>query len=136
MVVGFFLLGMAGCLLNAFSWGAALMVLVLFLAVVLGRRRFYRSSFFWEEAIPAYWLGGALGMLALNMVLGCFVYFPRWNRAETWGFDQALNAPHVLLGHAGILLLVLVSWIWRVNLRRRQRRRTEGLAPVQGSRHG
>lgn len=136
MVVCFFLLGMAGCLLNAFSWGAALMVLVLFLAVVLGRRRFYRSSFFWEEAIPAYWLGGALGMLALNMALGCFVYFPRWNRAETWGFDQAFNAPHVLLGHAGILLLVLVSWIWRVNLRRRQRRRTEGLSSGQGSRHG
>ena len=125
LAAGALALGIAGALLNAFSWGCALMSAVVLLAVVLGRRRFYRSSFFWEEPIPLYWLGAAFGVLVVNFALGWFVYAPHWERAERWGFDQGFNAPHVLLGFAGIAALVIVGWLWRVSLRRHKRKREQ-----------
>ena len=123
LAAGALSLGIIGALLYAFSWGCALMSAVVLLAVVLGRRRFHRSSFFWEEPIPLYWLGAAFGVLVVNFALGWFVYAPHWERAERWGFDQGFNAPHVLLGFAGIAVLVIVGWLWRVSLRRHKRRR-------------
>ena len=125
LAVGALIAGIAGALLNALSWGGALLSAVVLLAVVLGRRRFYRSSFFWEEPIPLYWLGAAFGVLVVNFALGWFVYAPHWERAERWGFDQGFNAPHALLGFAGIAVLVVVTWLWRVSLRRRKRRREQ-----------
>lgn len=125
LAAGALSLGIIGALLNAFSWGCALMSAVVLLAVVLGRRRFHRSSFFWEEPIPLYWLGAAFGVLVVNFALGWFVYAPHWERAERWGFDQGFNAPHVLLGFAGIAVLVIVGWLWRVSLRRHKRKREQ-----------
>ena len=111
------------CLGRGISWEVALMVGVVLLAVCLARRRFYRSSFFWEEPIPLYWLAGAVGALALIFFLGWAIYHPAWGRAASWGFERPLNASRTLRAFAGIALALLVSWFWRMTLRHRQRRK-------------
>ncbi|WP_165174922.1 lysylphosphatidylglycerol synthase domain-containing protein [Desulfovibrio sp. ZJ369] len=126
LTVIFLLLGIAGALLKGFSWEAALMIGVVLLAVCLARRRFYRSSFFWEEAIPPYWLAGALGALGLVFFLGWAIYHPAWDRAASWGFEQPFNAARTLWAFLGITGTLLLSWLWRIALRRRQRRKTHG----------
>ncbi len=123
LTVFFLILGIAGALLKGFSWEVALMVGVVLLAVCLARRRFYRSSFFWEEPIPLYWLAGAVGALALIFFLGWAIYHPAWGRAASWGFERPLNASRTLRAFAGIALALLVSWFWRMTLRHRQRRK-------------
>ena len=123
LVVTFLILGIAGALLKGFSWEVALMVSVVLLAVCLARRRFYRSSFFWEEPIPLYWLVGALGALGLIFFLGWAIYHPAWDRAASWGFERPFNASRTLRAFLGIIVALLASWVWRVTLRRRQRRK-------------
>ena len=71
MAVILLLLGIAGALLKGLSFLAAGAALVVLITVWLSRRRFYRSSFFWEEAIPAHWLVLAFAALGLAMGLGC-----------------------------------------------------------------
>lgn len=123
LTVMLLLLGMAGALLKGFSWEVALMIAVVLLAVCLARRRFYRSSFFWEEPIPLYWLAGALGALGLVFFLGWVIYHPAWDRAASWGFEQPFNAARTLWAFLGIAGTLLISWLWRIALRRRQRRK-------------
>ncbi len=123
LAVLFLILGIAGALLKDFSWEVALMAGVVLLAVGLARRRFYRSSFFWEEPIPLYWLAGALGALALVFFLGWVIYHPAWDRAVSWSFERPLNASRTLRAFTGIALVLLVSWLWRTTLRHRQRRK-------------
>lgn len=113
-------LGMAGALLKGFAWIVALMVFAVFWAVLLARKRFYRSSFFWEEPIPLSWLGGALGVLGLAFFAGWAIYHPAWDRAASWGFEQHANAFRALIAFAGIVLTLLGSWVWRVALRRQK----------------
>ena len=74
------------------------------LAVCLARRRFYRSSFFWEEPIPLYWLVGALGALGLIFFLGWAIYHPAWDRAASWGFERPFNASRTLRAFLGIIV--------------------------------
>lgn len=123
LAVSLLSLGMLGALLKGLSWEVALMVGVVLLAVCLARRRFYRSSFFWEEPLPLYWLVGALGALGLVFFLGWALYHPAWDRAATWGFEQPFNASRTLRAFAGIAVALLLSWFWRVFLRRRHRRK-------------
>ena len=121
MAVILLLLGIAGALLKGLSFLAAGAALVVLITVWLSRRRFYRSSFFWEEAIPAHWLVLAFAALGLAMGLGWFIYHPAWDRAALWGFEQHFNASRVLLADVGIAVVVLASWIVRVSLRARKR---------------
>ena len=121
MAVILLLLGIAGALLKGLSFLAAGAALVVLITVWLSRRRFYRSSFFWEEAIPAHWLVLAFAALGLAMGLGWFIYHPAWDRATLWGFEQHFNASRVLLADVGIAVVVLVSWLVRVSLRARKR---------------
>ena len=116
-------LGIVGALLNGFSWITASMVSVVLLAVCFARRRFYRSSFFWEEPIPGYWLFGALGVLALAGSIAWALYHPSWNKAAAWGFDRPHMAAQTLFDFLGIAVGLALSWIWRVTLRMRARRR-------------
>lgn len=127
----FLSLGMAGALLKSLSWMTALMVAVILLAVCLAHRRFYRSSFFWEEAVPPYWLVGALGALLLVFAMGWGIYHPAWDRAGSWGFEQPYNAGRVLRAYTGITIAVALSWIWRLTLRRRKRRKERHPRPPQ-----
>ncbi len=123
------ILGMAGALLKGFSWEAALMAGVVLLAVCLARRHFYRSSFFWEEPIPLYWLVGAVGALLLSFFLGWAIYHPAWDRAASWGFERPLNASRTLRAFAGITLVLLLSWFWRLTLRQGRRLRERKASP-------
>ena len=128
----FLIAGMAGALLKGFSWEVALMAGVALLAVCLARRRFYRSSFFWEEPIPLHWLAGAVGALALIFFLGWAIYHPAWDRAASWGFERPLNASRTLRAFAGIVLVLSLSWFWRVTLRQRRRlREKKAAAPAE-----
>ena len=115
-------LGIVGALLNGFSWISASMVSIVLLAVCFARRRFYRSSFFWEEPIPGYWLFGALGVLALAGSFAWALYHPSWNKAAAWGFDRPHMAAQTLFDFLGIAVGLALSWIWRVSLRIRARR--------------
>lgn len=118
--------GIVGALLKGFSWEVALMACTALLAVALARHRFYRSSFFWEEPIPLYWLGGALGVLGLAFFTGWFIYHPAWDRATIWGFEQPLNSLRALLAFGGIVIGLIVSWLWRIALRRKKIKTTQG----------
>ena len=115
-------LGIVGALLNGFSWITASMVSVVLLSVCLARRRFYRSSFFWEERIPGYWLFGAFGVLALAGFVAWALYHPSWNKAAAWGFDRPHMAAQTLFDFLGIAVGLAASWLWRVSLRLRARR--------------
>ena len=115
-------LGIAGALLNGFSWITASMVSIVLLTVCMARRRFYRSSFFWEEPIPGYWLFGALGVLALMASIAWALYHPSWNKAAAWGFDRPHMAAQTLLDFLGIAVGLAAGWLWRVALRLRARR--------------
>ena len=123
MAVCFLVLGIAGALLHGFSWIAASMVCVVLLTVCLAQRRFYRSSFFWEEALPPHWLGGASAVLALAVLVAWALYHPSWNKAAQWGFDRPHMAAQTAYAFAGIGMGLGLSWIWRVFLRFRARQR-------------
>ena len=98
------------------------MVSIVLLTVCMARRRFYRSSFFWEEPIPGYWLFGALGVLALMASIAWALYHPSWNKAAAWGFDRPHMAAQTLLDFLGIAVGLAAGWLWRVALRLRARR--------------
>lgn len=111
--------GILGALLKGFSWQTALMASVILLAIWIGRRRFYRTSFFFNEKLPVYWLVGAFSVIAVVFMLGWFLYHPAWDRAATWGFDRPFNASRTLTSFVAIIALVFVGWMWRVWMRRR-----------------
>jgi hypothetical protein len=115
-------LGCVGALLYGLSWLTACMSGVVLLAVCLARRRFYRSSFFWEERIPIYWLAGALGVLALAAAVGWALYHPQWNKAALWGLDSPGMAVRVAMNFSAIAVGLAFSWIWRTARRKRARR--------------
>ncbi|WP_308621002.1 lysylphosphatidylglycerol synthetase family protein [uncultured Desulfovibrio sp.] len=123
LATGLLCFGILGALLKGLAWETALMVAVVLLAVCLAHNRFYRRSFFWEEPIPAYWLFGALAALGLVFLLGWFLYHPAWDRATTWGFERPFNASRTLRAFIGIVVVLMISWGWRLLLRQRRRRR-------------
>lgn len=123
MSVMLLVLGIAGALLNGFSWITASMVCIVLLTVCLARRRFYRSSFFWEEPIPAYWLTGALGVLCVSALMAWVLYNPSWNKAAQWGFDHPYMAAQITFDFLGIAISLVASWGWRVTLRLRAQRK-------------
>lgn len=125
MAVFFLCLGIAGALLNGFSWLTAGMVSVVLLAVCMARRRFYRASFFWQEPIPLFWLGGTMGVLVLVGALGWTLYHTAWSHSANWWGNAAPNAARTTYAFAGIAVGLVLSWIWRASLRRRARHRQE-----------
>ncbi len=114
--------GIFGALLKGFSWQVALMAATILFAVCLANRRFYRTSFFFEEKIPPYWLGAAFAALACVFMLGWFLYHPAWDRATSWGFERPFNASRTLLGFGAIVVMLACAWLWRLFLRARKRR--------------
>lgn len=126
LAVLFLCLGIAGAMLNGLSWITASMVSIVLLSVCLARRRFYRSSFFWEEPIPGYWLFGAFGVLALATFVAWALYHPSWNKAAAWGFDRPHMAAQTLFDFLGIAVGLAAGWLWRVSLRLRARRLKAG----------
>lgn len=119
LVVCLLIAGMAGALLKGFSWETSLMTGLVLLAVCLARRRFYRTSFFFQERLPLNWLGAAFSALGVVFLLGWFIYHPAWDRAATWGFERHFNASRVLIAYAGILAMLILAWIWRFWLRKK-----------------
>lgn len=111
--------GILGALLKGFAWETALMAAVILAAVVLAHKRFYRTSFFFMERIPLYWLCGAFAALGFVFLLGWFLYHPAWDRAATWGFDRPFNASRTLTAFAGIIAMLIAAWIWRFWQRRK-----------------
>lgn len=119
LVAGLLICGIVGALLKGFAWETALMTSIILFAICLGRRRFYRTSFFFREKIPFYWLLAALAVLAVVFALGWFLYHPAWDRATTWGFDRPFNASRTLTAFAGIAAMLFMGWMWRIWLRRK-----------------
>ena len=119
MALSLLCLGVAGSLLYGLSWLTTCMVAVVLSAVCLARRRFYRSSFFWEEPIPAYWLVGALGCLILAFAVGWALYFPALNMGSFLKGSNADMALRVTVNFSIIAVSVILSWIWRVVRRKR-----------------
>lgn len=118
LTVWLFSLGIFGALLKGFAWETAIMGCVILLAICLARSRFYRTSFFFMEKIPLYWLIGAFSALGVTFLLGWFLYHPAWDRAATWGFDRPFNASRTLTAFAGIIAMLIIAWMWRVWKRR------------------
>lgn len=121
LVVALFAAGICGALLKGFSWEAALMAAIILLAVCLARRRFYRTSSLYEVKIPPYWLLAGMAVLACVFMLGWFLYHPAWDKAATWGFDRPFNASRTLLAFGGIVVMLFLSWMWRLWLRQKNR---------------
>ena len=111
--------GLVGAMFYGLSWLTACMTGVVFVTVCLARRRFYRTSFFWEERIPVYWLAGALGVIALAVAVGWALYHPQWNKAALWGMASPGMATRVALNFVGIIVCLILSWTWRTVRRRR-----------------
>lgn len=122
LVAALLLTGMVGALLKGFAWPTALMTLVILLAICLGRRRFYRTSFFFREKLPMYWLGAAFAVLAVVFLLGWFLYHPSWDRATSWGFDRPFNASRTLTSFVAIVVMLFIGWCWRVWMRAKDNR--------------
>lgn len=120
LVVFLFATGIMGALLKGFSWEAAIMAAVILLTICIAKRRFYRTSFFFEEKLPLYWLAGAFSAIGVVFLLGWFLYHPTWGKAATWGFVNPFNASRTLLSFGCIILMLMVSWIWRIVLRRKK----------------
>lgn len=120
LTVWLFCAGILGALLKGFGWETALMAGVILLAIVLAHRRFYRTSWFFTERIPFYWLAGAFSALGFVFLLGWFLYHPAWDRAATWGFDRPFNASRTLTAFTGIIAMLIVGWIWRFWQRRKK----------------
>lgn len=121
IVVVLLITGMIGALIKGFAWQAALMTAIILIAIIAGRRRFYRDSFFFKEKIPFYWLCGAFAALAVVFLLGWFLYHPSWDRATTWGFDRPFNASRTLTSFAGIVVMLFVGWMWRFWMRNKNK---------------
>lgn len=119
ITVWLFCLGILGALLKGFAWEPALMAAVLLMAICIARRRFYRTSFFFMEKIPAYWLIGAFSALGVAFLLGWFLYHPAWGKAATWGFDRPFNASRTLTAYIGIVAMLFIAWMWRLWKRRK-----------------
>ena len=113
LTVGLLIAGILGALLKGFSWEAAGMTGVILLTICLARRRFYRTSFFFQEKVAPYWLAGAFAALAVVFILGWFLYHPIWDRASAWGFDRHSNSSRTLLAFGGIIIMLMAGWIWR-----------------------
>lgn len=129
MASAFLVIGVAGALLESLAVLPAALAAAALLTLFLARRRFQRSSFFWEEPIPAHWLAGALGVLLLCFAVAWGIYHPAWDRATSWGFEQPYNAGRALRAYAGIAVIVAASWMWRVGRRRGQRARDADSGP-------
>lgn len=118
LVVFLLLCGIGGALLKGFAWETALMAAIILLAIWIGRRRFYRTSFFFTEKVAPYWLAAAFAALSCVFLLGWFLYSPLWDRAATWGFDSPFNASRTLTSFAAIVAMLFVGWMWRMWMRR------------------
>lgn len=119
LVVFLLVMGIAGALLKGFSWETALMAAAILLAVCLAKRRFYRTSFFFQEKLPVHWIGAAIGTLALFILLGWVLYYPAWSRFAVLGFERASNSARAFWSFVGIVAVLLLAWIWRAWLRRK-----------------
>lgn len=113
LVIWLLIAGIFGALLKGFSWETSIMVSLILLAVCLAKRRFYRTSFFFQEKIPLNWLGAAFSAMGVVFLLGWFLYHPAWDRAATWGFERYFNASRTLIAYAGIFVMLFIAWIWR-----------------------
>ena len=122
MAVVFLCLGIVGALLNGFSWLTASMVCVVLLALCVAKRRFYRTSFFWQEPIPLFWLGGAFAVLVLVGALGWTLYHTAWSHSANWWANAAPNATRNTYAFIGIAVGLVLSWMWRSALRARAHR--------------
>lgn len=121
MAVVFLCLGITGALLNGFSWLTAGMALVILVTICMARRRFYRASFFWQEPIPLFWLGGAFAVLVLAGALGWTLYHTVWSHSANWWANAAPNATRNTYAFIGIGVGLVLSWMWRAALRTRAR---------------
>ncbi len=114
LTIFFLTLGLVCAILKGLHLYLAVMLFTLFLSIISGRRRFYRKSFFWENAFPMQWLWPAWLVLALCMLLA---YVFR-DGVYSWAMENPLGAlsnMKILLGTYATLLAI---WIWRIKQRR------------------
>lgn len=119
LVIFLLVMGICGAFLKGFAWETALMVAAILLAVSFAHKRFYRTSFFFQEKIPWNWLGAAFAAIGLIFLLGWVLYHPAWDKFEILGFDRTPNAVRTLCAYTGIALMLFAAWLWRIWLRKK-----------------
>lgn len=115
-------LGALACLLKGANWVEALIVSLVLVTVLMARRRFYRTSCFYEEKIPPQWFIPLIVVCCAVLAMGYFIYAPVWDRATTWGFDSAYNMSRVLVSLAIAVLALLCAALWRFAHRAQSRK--------------
>lgn len=113
--VFFLSLGFVCTLLKGLHWLPAGMLLLVILAVVMAKRRFYRRSSFWETSIPLRWLWPSWLVLSSATGFAWMLYHRHLARASLWDVDhRAYNAGSNLRAVIGVSAALLLIWAWRV----------------------
>ncbi len=115
LTVIFLSLGLVCAILKGLHLYLASMIFMLFLSIIAGRKRFYRKSFFFEDAFPMQWLWPAWLVLGLSFLLA----YAFRNDAYSWSLENPVDTllnMKIILGSYGVLLGI---WIWRILQRRK-----------------
>ncbi len=111
----FLALGMLCASLKGLSLLIVAMLALIFITVFLCSARFYRKSFFWEEAFPLRWLWPIWIVLFCGIGLG--FAFHHWG-GYAWSWNTALSFYNNLFTIFSVYSVLFVVWMWRIRQRR------------------
>ncbi len=111
----FLILGLICAALKGLSLFIVGMVALVLITVFMSARRFYRKSFFWEEAFPLRWLCPI--WIVLIGALGFTFVFQHWKQ-HVWSWDGDLGFYDNLYVIISVYVLLFFAWIWRIWQRR------------------
>ncbi len=89
---------------------------ILFLSIIASRTRFYRKSFFWENAFPFQWLWPTWAVLAISFILA---YLFGNEKPYLWSLGDPVSAVSNIRIIVGVYIALLAIWVWRVLQRRK-----------------
>ncbi|MDD4702639.1 MAG: lysylphosphatidylglycerol synthetase family protein, partial [Desulfovibrio sp.] len=74
-----------------------------------------------QEPIPLFWLCCAFAVLVLAGGLVWTLYHTAWSHSADWWANAAPNTARNTYAFVGIVVGLVLSWMWRVALRTRAR---------------
>ncbi len=113
--VVFLSLGLICAALKGLSLFIVLTLALVLVSVFMSSNRFYRKSYFWEEAFPMRWLWPI--WIVLTCVL-CFSLVLQRYENYTWSWDGSLSGKDNLYIVTSVYVLLCLAWIWRIWQRR------------------
>ncbi len=115
-LTGFFLtLGLSAAIFRGLNLYIVLMFFMLFLSIISGRRRFYRKSFFFEDAFPMQWLWPAWLVLGLSLLIA----YAFREGTFSWSWDNPLHTLQNMKVLLATYVILLAIWLWRSIQRRK-----------------